>query len=169
MQQDIADSLRESLAYFHQYCRYPVERLIADYQKEIINYRDDTWEAPQRAARLSAAVKNFKTSQMIEFIFSLANDTGIDLTPLVVKRLCASLFQRKGSQAIIVDIFGKKQRVHRSADSNTDRINDIARRYRLSATNYWSKTLSDIAKAKIGYQKEIRALKKKKKKAIQNN
>jgi hypothetical protein len=161
MQQDVAGSLRESLAYFNQYCRYPVERLVADYHKEIMNYRDDTWEAPQRAARLSAAVKNYKTSRMIEFIFDMAINSGIDLTPLVVKRLCASLFHRKGSQSIIVDVFGKKQRAHRSADSNIERINDIAERYRGSAAKYWSETLSDIAKAKIGYQKEIRALKKK--------
>ncbi|HGM4961242.1 TPA: hypothetical protein ACKPZ6_004837 [Serratia liquefaciens] len=162
MQQDIADSLRGSLAYFHQYCRYPLERLVADYQYEIMNYRDDTWEAPQRAARLSAAVKNYKTSQMIEFIFDMAINSGIDLTPLVVKRLCANLFQRKGSQSIIVDVFGKKARTHRSTDSNIERINDISERYRGAATKYWSATLSDIAKAKIGYQKEIRVLKKKK-------
>ena len=36
----------------------------------------------------------------------------------------------------------------------------MAERYRQSATKYWSETLSDIAKVKIGYQKEIRALKK---------
>lgn len=118
-----------------------------------MNYRDDTWEAPQRAAQLSAAVKNYKTSQMNEFILDMAINSGIDLTPLVVKRLCASLFQRKGSQSIIVDMFGKKKRVHRSVDSNIERVNDIAERYRQSATNYWSKKLSDIAKAKIGYQK----------------
>ena len=161
MQQDIAVSLRESLVHFNQYCRYPLERLVADYQYEIVNYRHDTWEAPQRAARLSAAVKNYKTSKMIEFIFDMAINSNLDLTPLVVKRLCASLFQRKGSQSLIVEVFGKKQRVDRSADSNMERINDIAERYRQSAAKYWSETLSDIAKVKIGYQKEIRARRKK--------
>lgn len=88
-------------------------------------------------------------------------DNNIDLTPLVVKRLCANLFRRQGSQSVIVNTFGKKERVHRSADSNIERINDIAERYRKSAKKYWSDTLSDIAKAKIGYQKDIRALRKK--------
>lgn len=162
MKQDIAGSLRESLVYFNQYCRYPLERLEADYHNEIVNYQDDTWEAPQRAARLSAAVKNYKTSQMIEFIFDMAINSNLDLTPLVVKRLCASLFQRKGSQSLIVEVFGKKQRVDRSADSNMERINDVAERYRQSAAKYWSETLSDIAKVKIGYQKEIKVLRKNK-------
>lgn len=162
MKQDIAGSLRESLEYFNQYCRYPLERLEADYHNEIVNYQDDTWEAPQRAARLSAAVKNYKTSQMIEFIFDMAINSNLDLTPLVVKRLCASLFQRKGSQSLIVEVFGKKQRVDRSADSNMERINDVAERYRQSAAKYWSETLSDIAKVKIGYQKEIKVLRKNK-------
>lgn len=162
MKQDNEGWLRESLVYFNQYCRYPLERLEADYHNEIMNYRDDTWEAPQRAARLSAAVKNFKTSQMIEFIFDMAINSNLDLTPLVVKRLCVSLFKRTGSQSLIVDVFGKKKRVARSADSSVERINEVADRYRQSAAKYWSETLADIARAKLGYQKEIRALKKKK-------
>lgn len=161
MEQDLKDALRNSLAYFNHCCRYSLERLEADYHNEIVNYRDDTWEAPQRAARLSAAVKNYKTSQMIEFIFDMAINSNLDLTPLVVKRLCANLFQRQGSQSLIVEVFGKKQRVERSSDSNMERINDIAERYRESADKYWSETLSDIAKAKIGYQKKIKALRKK--------
>ena len=72
-EQDIADALHESLAYFNRYCRYSLKRLAADYQEEIDNYQDDVWEAPQRAARLSAAVKNYKTSRMIEFIFYSIN------------------------------------------------------------------------------------------------
>ncbi|HHE6259392.1 TPA: hypothetical protein ACPE31_005006, partial [Escherichia coli] len=114
-EQDIADALHESLAYFNRYCRYSLKRLAADYQEEIDNYQDDVWEAPQRAARLSAAVKNYKTSRMIEFIFYMAIKLNLDLTPLVVKRLCSCLFQRTGSQELIVEIFGKKQRVNRSA------------------------------------------------------
>lgn len=55
-------------------------------------YRDDTWEAPQRAARLSAAVKRYKTYEMLYFFFQIADEAGLDYTPLVVKRLCAHLF-----------------------------------------------------------------------------
>ena len=161
-EQDIADALHESLAYFNRYCRYSLKRLAADYQEEIDNYQDDVWEAPQRAARLSAAVKNYKTSRMIEFIFYMAIKLNLDLTPLVVKRLCSCLFQRTGSQELIVEIFGKKQRVNRSVDNTMERINDVTERYRKSATRHWRKTLSDIEKVKKGYQKEIRARRKKK-------
>lgn len=38
--------------YFFRHHRYTEEDLESDYQAELRNYRDDTWEAPQRAARL---------------------------------------------------------------------------------------------------------------------
>ena len=50
--------------YFFRHHRYTEEDLASDYQAELRNYRDDTWEAPQRAARLSAAVKRYKTYEM---------------------------------------------------------------------------------------------------------
>ncbi|MGM8561953.1 cytoplasmic protein, partial [Enterobacter hormaechei subsp. steigerwaltii] len=87
--------------------------LSASCRAELRNYRDDTWEAPQRAARLSAAVKRYKTYEMLYFFFQIADEAGLDYTPLVVKRLCAHLFDRQGSQNIIVDIFGQKGRMHR--------------------------------------------------------
>ncbi len=58
---------------------------------EVAGYSDDRWEAPQRAARLAAAVKRYKTSEMLRFIFAtIAYDPDPDLTPLAVKRLCQS-------------------------------------------------------------------------------
>ncbi|EFW0840721.1 cytoplasmic protein, partial [Salmonella enterica] len=50
---------------------------------------------------------------MLYFFFQIADEAGLDYTPLVVKRLCAHLFDRQGSQNIIVDIFGQKGRMHR--------------------------------------------------------
>ncbi|HEN3280920.1 TPA: hypothetical protein U5D21_002771 [Yersinia enterocolitica] len=155
-------AVRQTMGYFNNYFRYSLERLAADYDNEIRQYRDDRWEAPQRAARLSAAVKNYKTSQMLSFIFGIALENGLDLTPLVVKRLCHSLFGRKGSQSHIVAIFGVKHRVRRSEHSSQDTIEVFALRYRLAAYNYWSATLADIEKVKFGYSEKIRDIKKKK-------
>jgi hypothetical protein len=63
----------------------------------------------QRAARLSAAVKRYKTYRMLSFIFEIAESVDLDFTPLVVKRLCTALFGRSGSQNIIVATFGQKR------------------------------------------------------------
>ncbi len=68
--------------YFFRHHQYSVEDLESDYQSELLKYRDDTWEAPQRAARLGAAVKRYKTYEMLCFIFSIAEDSGLDFTPL---------------------------------------------------------------------------------------
>ena len=62
---------------------------------EVANYSNDRWEAPQRAARLAASVKRYKTSEMLRFIFAtIAYDPDPDLTPLTVRRLCKALFGR---------------------------------------------------------------------------
>lgn len=121
-------------------------------------YSDDRWEAPQRAARLAAAVKRYKTSEMLRFIFAtIAYDPDPDLTPLAVKRLCNALFGRMGSQWLIVEIFGKKGRQHRSADSTPESVEKMAARYRRDAGRHWSATLAEIERVKRLYQAGIRA------------
>ena len=47
---------------------YTAKQLEKDYLSEVAGYSDDRWEAPQRAARLAAAVKRYKTSEMLRFI-----------------------------------------------------------------------------------------------------
>jgi len=44
---------------------YTAENLEKDYLAELAGYSDERWEAPHRAARLAAAVKRFKTSEML--------------------------------------------------------------------------------------------------------
>ncbi|HCB2859817.1 hypothetical protein [Klebsiella aerogenes] len=73
MDEGLIEAVRQAQGYFNFYHRYPIERLEADYQYEIRKFSNESWEAPQRAARLSAAVKNYKTSQMLSFI-NKAND-----------------------------------------------------------------------------------------------
>ena len=49
---------------------YTAEKLEKDYLAEVANYSNDRWEAPQRASRLAASVKRYKTSEMLRFIFA---------------------------------------------------------------------------------------------------
>lgn len=148
----------ESLRMFLGGRDYTVQKLERDYLAELVDYSDERWEAPQRAARLAAAVKRYKTSSMLTFIFStVAHDLDPDLTPLVVKRLCRALFGRTGSQWLIVEIFGNKRRSHRSDDSHPDVIDKIAAKYRDQAKLHWSTTLANIERVKYVYQKGIKA------------
>ncbi|MDK9605897.1 hypothetical protein [Lelliottia wanjuensis] len=155
MDEGLSEAVRQAQGYFNFYHRYPIERLEADYQDEIRKFSNNTWDAPQRAARLSAAAKNYKTSQMLSFVLEIGMDHALDLTPLVVKRLCHNLFGRKGSQAIIVDVFGSKQRVHRSIHSSPAFIDEITDQYRRRAERYWMATLADIERVKLGYRKKV--------------
>lgn len=147
----------QARAYFYRNYQYTREHLERDYRAELLSYRDDTWDAPQRAARLSAAVKRYKTYQMLCFIFETARYTDLDFTPLVVRRLCAGFFGRQGSQDIIVDIFGQKGRLHRSRDSSPDLIEKVVSRYRHQATTYWNETLRVIERVKLEYRHQVRA------------
>lgn len=126
--------------------------------REVAGYSDERWEAPQRAARLAAAVKRYKTSEMLRFIFAtIAYDPDPNLTPLAVKRLCNALFGRTGSQWLIVAVFGDKGRRHRSVDSRSEAVEKIAARYRRQAGQHWSATLVEIERVKRIYQTGIGA------------
>ncbi|MCW7550128.1 cytoplasmic protein [Photorhabdus sp. APURE] len=151
--------IEQAMFYFLRNYRYTNDSLEFDYQVELSKYSDDTWEAPQRAARLSAAVKRYKTYEMLCFIFKIARETELDFTPLVVKRLCNSLFGRQGSQAVIVDIFGQEGRTHRSNDSSQNIIEEVTAKYRSLAQIHWVTTLNNIEKVKRGYRKKIRTTK----------
>lgn len=155
------DETKEAMRLFIGGRCYTVANLERDYLAEVAGYSDDRWEAPQRAARLAAAVKRYKTSEMLRFIFAtVAYDPDPDLTPLAVKRLCKALFGRTGSQWLIVEIFGEKGRQHRSNDSNPEAVEKIAARYRREAGRHWSATLAEIERVKRTYQAGIKASRK---------
>ncbi len=155
------DETKEAMRLFIGGRCYTVANLERDYLGEVAGYSDDRWEAPQRAARLAAAVKRYKTSEMLRFIFAtVAYDPDPDLTPLAVKRLCKALFGRTGSQWLIVEIFGEKGRQHRSDDSNPEAVEKIAARYRREAGRHWSATLAEIERVKRTYQAGIKASRK---------
>lgn len=152
MSEDLKEKARSTMADFMEYYIYRLVLLQNAYHFEILNYSDEKWDAPKRAARLSAAVKNYKTSQMLLFIITIGIEDGLDLTPLVVKRLCHNLFGRKGSQSLIVKVFGEKNRIKRSVHSDPEEIELITEKYRRAASHYWSSTLSDIEKVKLKYK-----------------
>ncbi|EBP9162698.1 cytoplasmic protein [Salmonella enterica] len=90
---------------------------------------------------------------MLYFLFQIADEAGLDYTPLVVKRLCAHLFDRQGSQAVIVGVFGQKGRMHRSNDSAPDIIAAVSEQYRQQADNHWQNVLKNIERVKQNYRK----------------
>ncbi len=68
------DETKEAMRMFLGGRCYTAENLERDYLAEVVGYSDDRWEAPQRAARLAAAVKRYKTSEMLRFILRLSHD-----------------------------------------------------------------------------------------------
>ncbi|MEI8498946.1 hypothetical protein, partial [Escherichia coli] len=95
------------------------------------------------------------------FIFAtIAYEPHPEVTPLCVIRLCNAFFGRTGSQWLVVDVFGEKGRQHRSADSNPEKVEKMAARYRHAAELHWSATLAEIERVKRLYQTKIKKSKK---------
>lgn len=158
------EKARELLAakrHFYEHYHFSTKLLKREYLGEMYLYNNDHWSAPQRAARISAIVKRYKTSQMIAYVFKIAFEMQLDLTPLTVKRLCKALFNRTGSQDIIVNIFGQKDRCNKSNFSSQAAVDQIVALYSLAARSYWQETLSDIARTKDEYKSQIQAQKQK--------
>jgi hypothetical protein len=141
--------------HFYEHYYYSVELLQQQLLAEVDLYRNDQWSAPRRAARISAMVKRYKTSQMLVYVFDLASKVELDITPLAAKRLCRVLFNRIGSQDIIVGTFGQKGRSKRSDISPQAAIDEIASRYVGAARAHWAGTLTDIEQAKNEYKSKI--------------
>jgi len=136
---------------------YTKDAFKSDYLAEVKNFDLANWDAPRRAARLSAAVKNYKTSEMLTFLFSICVEESVDLTPLVVKRLCVGWFNRSGSQKVLVALFGEKGRVHKSADSPDECIQLIVDKYRNEADKHWKQCMDTIKAIKLAYKVAIRS------------
>jgi len=142
---------------FYDYYFYSKDVFKKDYMSEVNTFDLAVWDAPQRAARLSALVKNYKTSAMLVFILSIAQELELDFTPLVVKRLNKEFFGRTGSQRIIVDLFGEKGRTNKSKDSKMEQIEVVATEYRVKAELHMKQCLSDIQKIKNSYGSAVSA------------
>lgn len=142
---------------FYDYYFYSKDAFKKDYMSEVNKFDLAVWDAPQRAARISAFVKNYKTSAMLVFVLSIAQELELDFTPLVVKRLNKTLFNRTGSQHIIVSLFGEKGRTNKSKDSQMDKIEVLAAEYSEKAEQHMSRCLSEIKNIKNGYRTAVSA------------
>lgn len=141
---------------YETFCLVPLFLLKLEYSSEILNFSNETYEPGARAARLSAAIKRYKTSQMILFVLNMSEKENLDITPVLAKKFCFEFFKRKGSQAIMVKLFGEAGRINRSDSNDRKLIESIVKKHRKEADKFWLSTLDDIALVKMGYQKDIK-------------
>ncbi len=135
------------------------EELWRDFEAEIRKFSIAEYDFPVRAARLSAAVKRFKTSEMIRFLINVAQwelDDGIEveLTPSLAKKLCKSFFGRTGSQRIMVAVFGNADRKSRNLDNNPERVAALVEKYDGRAQEAWIEALTKIKQVRKRYRDE---------------
>lgn len=146
-----------SRAFFSHH-RVSSDALMQDFRAEIIAYAGGEWSTPSRAARLSAAVKRFKTSRAIEFVIKIAEIEGLDITPTLAKKLSHMFFGRFGSQKIMVSIFGTAGRMSKSKSNQPELLGKIHKKYKNDAELWQSETDNEIADVKRRYQDMIHQL-----------
>ena len=119
--------------FYNDRYEYTKEDLKQDFMDEIKRYSNNYYDFHQRAARLGAAVKRYKTSEAIKFIINIAMDENLDITPTLAKKLMFELFERKGSQKEIVSLFGQAGRTTKSTTNDKKTIERIVITYKQNA------------------------------------
>lgn len=112
----------------------------------ILKLNKQNLSLPKKAAYMTASIKRYKTSRMLNYILYIASQNNIDLTPTVVRKLNKELFNRVGSQKLIVDIFGITGRINKSKDK--DNIDAIVKKFKSQATEYMITIEQDILDVK---------------------
>ncbi|HCH1012851.1 hypothetical protein J4H27_22825 [Vibrio alginolyticus] len=148
---------------------YILDQNIQDaFDTELANYKDDEWEAPRRGARLTAAIKRYKTScRLFELLVRLhkaAKDgKEIDVTPTIARRLAERIFLqdvrgeikgRIGSQKSYVYIFGQAGRTAKSSSTDDD-LDSFISNYCKDLENFEEIINNNVEAAREAYQKAI--------------
>ena len=125
------------------------------YKGELQGYATDNYEPGQRAQRLGAAVKNFKSWVMIRFVIEKLGlrYAWLDLTPNVVKTIGKGLFGRAGSQWRIVNVFGDADRTDRASQTVYDQLDDLIEKHKADATKTMAQAESDLNEVKDWYRR----------------
>lgn len=129
-----------------------------DYESELDRHNPDQYDYPASGARLSAAIKRLKTSAMLEYLLwqVLPNYPELETTPTVIKKLCQLLFERKGTQKIIVDLFGEHSRTARASQESHDLIEVIASQYFEGANKMMAALMNSADSIKLEYSIRLR-------------
>ncbi|WP_318440580.1 hypothetical protein [Photobacterium leiognathi] len=143
----------EILSVFNREYSYKEKHLKLDFKEEIIKFSENNYTYHQRAARLSAAVKRYKTSEALNFVINIAISENLDITPLVAKKLMFKLFARKGSQKTLVSLFGQDGRIKKSTTNDTVTIENIVAKYKKDADKLIGINTLFIEQVKTEYKK----------------
>ncbi|HBC3964974.1 TPA: hypothetical protein KD885_004655 [Vibrio parahaemolyticus] len=134
------------------------ESLWLDFKRELDSYKVEKYEPAQRGARLTAAIKNFKTRRMTRFAVNTIHDhiDEFDMTPLTIRKLSKGLFDgRSGSQQNLVQRFGREGRTRKASVRTHEIIDELVAKYKNDAKKLMAKTESDIEEVKRRYRESI--------------
>lgn len=151
--------------YFHnefiKNAHYSIEDLEADLKAEIDHYSDEKYEPGARGARIAAAIKKHKTSEMFSFLIrvvQLEEESGreLDVTPLMATEIMKKVFNRRGNQGKIVAVFGDKStRFCRNKLNTPENREKIVKQYRSLGEKMFEDCLKNIEEVKAGYSLKV--------------
>lgn len=135
------------------------DSLWAEFKQELDAYNIEKYEPAQRGARLTAAIKNFKTRRMTDFVINVVVRSCVDefdITPLTIRKLSKGLFDgRSGSQQNLVQLFGVEGRTRKASARTHELIDLLIVQYRKQAKQLMTITERDIETVKARYRSSI--------------
>lgn len=146
------------IARFDEFFRFSLEDLHKSYQFEIDNYDPNVYDSPQRGARLAAATKRYRTSEMIGWMLKLSKEEKLDLTPSLFNKIAKELFNRTGNNHIVQKLLNQNGRTSKSETNNFETVNHAANKYKDEAMAFWDLVNDEVEMVKYAYQKKLAGL-----------
>ncbi len=133
-----------------------------EFKKEIDSYSVENYEPAARGARLTAAIKRYKTDCIMHFIFRNVLSSVVDsfdITPATFRKLSKALFDgRSGSQTVLVSCFGRSGRTRKASKGTHNLIDGLAKKHKAEADKLMFKVNTNIESAKSRYRAETRSI-----------
>ena len=148
------------IATYVQHHKFSLEDLQNSFQTEIDNYDPNVREPARRGARLAAAVKRYKTSEMIGWMLRMSKAENLDMTPNLFNKIAKELFNRTGNNHLVQKILNQSGRTAKSLTNNDEIVRYVSNKHYNEAGAFWELINDEIDIVKYEYQKKINALQK---------
>lgn len=122
-----------------QACNFEIEKLqrqtysLNSFEIDALDIYQQHPTAPKRGGAITGIIRRYKTSECLLFLLSIHGKEGIDMTPVLAKRLLQGLFGRSVRFDTLVAVYGDNNRSasHKSADFV--RLDELVERYKPKA------------------------------------
>jgi hypothetical protein len=122
-----------------QACNFEIEKLqrqtysLESFEIDALDIYQQHPTAPKRGGALTGKIRKYKTSECLLFLLPIHGKEGIDMTPMLAKRLLQGLFGRSVRFDTLVAVYGDKNRSASHKSDDFKRLEELVERYKPKA------------------------------------